>query len=155
MVNFLKMIFIVLICLTTVSCGSKKKIDDSSYTEDGVKNPLQTEFTTVAGDRVFFSFDSSKITSEGQETLVKQAAWLKEHPNMSVTVAGHCDTRGTAEYNLALGEKRGHAIRMALVKLGIEESRITVISYGKERPDVEGDTEEVHAKNRRGVTLLN
>jgi peptidoglycan-associated lipoprotein len=107
------------------------------------------------GDRVFFDFDKSDIKPEGQQTLEKQSAWLKKYPNVTVTVEGHCDDRGTREYNLALGERRAAAVKKALVALGIPANRISTISYGKERPAVVGDNEAAWAQNRRGVTVVN
>jgi peptidoglycan-associated lipoprotein len=112
------------------------------------------EFIQV-GDRVFFDFDKSVIKPEGQTTLQHQADWLKRYPNFAITIEGHCDERGTREYNLALGERRATAVRNALVALGIPASRIKTISYGKERPAVLGSNEAAWAQNRRGVTVLN
>lgn len=113
------------------------------------------EFVQVVGDRVFFDFDKSVIKAEGQTTLQRQADWLKKYPNYSITIEGHCDDRGTREYNLALGERRATAVRNALVALGIPANRMKTISYGKERPAVLGDNEAAWAQNRRGVTVLN
>ena len=107
------------------------------------------------GDRVFFDFDKSDIKAEGQTVLSRQADWLKRYPNVTVTVEGHCDERGTREYNLALGERRANAVRRALVALGIPQNRIQTISYGKERPAVVGSNEAAWAQNRRGVTVIN
>ncbi len=104
-------------------------------------------------DRVFFAFDSSVIDSAGQGTLQKQADYLKEHSNLNVTIEGHCDERGTREYNLALGERRANAAKNYLVSLGVPASRIQTISYGKERPAVIGDDESAWAQNRRAVTV--
>jgi peptidoglycan-associated lipoprotein len=104
-------------------------------------------------DRIFFDFDSSTITAEGQDTLQKQANYLKEHSDVAVTVEGHCDERGTREYNLALGERRASASKNYLVSLGVEASRIQTISYGKERPAVIGDDESAWSQNRRAVTV--
>ena len=112
------------------------------------------EFIQV-GDRVFFDFDKSVIKAEGQTTLQRQAEWLKRYPNFAITIEGHCDERGTREYNLALGERRATAVRNALVALGIPAARIKTISYGKERPAVLGSNEAAWAQNRRGVTVLN
>lgn len=113
------------------------------------------DFVQNVGDRVFFDFDKSDIKPEGQKTLEHQAAWLKKYPNTTVTVEGHCDDRGTREYNLALGERRANAVKKALVALGIAPNRISTISYGKERPAVVGDNEAAWAQNRRGVTVVN
>jgi peptidoglycan-associated lipoprotein len=112
------------------------------------------DLTQNVGDRVFFAFDSSSLSSEAQQTLQRQAAWLKQYPNVSVTVEGHCDERGTREYNLALGERRANAAKKYLASEGIAASRISTISYGKERPAVIGDNEDAWSKNRRAVTVL-
>jgi peptidoglycan-associated lipoprotein len=113
------------------------------------------DFIQNVGDRVFFDFDKSVIKPEGQQTLQRQAQWLQKYPNVTVTIEGHCDDRGTREYNLALGERRATAVRNALVALGVSANRIKTISYGKERPAVLGDNEAAWAQNRRGVTVIN
>jgi peptidoglycan-associated lipoprotein len=115
----------------------------------------QQDLAQTAGDRVFFEFDRSDITSEAQETLQRQAAWLQRYPNVSVTIEGHCDERGTREYNLALGERRANAAKQVLVAAGIPASRISTISYGKDRPLVPGSTEEAWAQNRVAITTVN
>lgn len=107
-----------------------------------------------ASDRVFFDFDSSVLSSAAQKTLDKQAKWLKGHSNVDVTVEGHCDERGTREYNLALGDRRANAVKSYLVSSGVGSNRISVISYGKERPAVSGSNYDAWAENRRGVTVL-
>ena len=115
----------------------------------------QQDLEASAGDRVFFAFDRSDITPEARETLARQAEWLRRYPNVSATIEGHCDERGTREYNLALGERRAQAVKNVLVALGIPASRISTISYGKERPAVVGSSEEAYAQNRRAVTTVN
>ena len=111
------------------------------------------DFITI-GDRVFFGFDKSNLNSDAQSTLAKQAAWLIKYPQVTIQVEGHADERGTREYNLALGERRANSVREYLISLGVSENRITTISYGKERPAVEGSNEEAWAQNRRGVTRV-
>ncbi len=113
------------------------------------------DFVQNVGDRVFFELDRSDITPEGQEVLRKQADWLKRYQNVTVTVEGHCDDRGTREYNLALGNRRAAAVKRMLVSLGVAGNRVAVISYGKERPIVVGDNEQAWAQNRVGITVIN
>ncbi len=113
------------------------------------------DFVVNVGDRVFFAFDKSELTTEARTTLEKQAFWLRKYPKTTVTIEGHADERGTREYNLALGERRAAAARDYLVTLGVDPSRIATISYGKERPAVLGSNEEAWAQNRRAVTVIN
>jgi len=108
-----------------------------------------------AGDRIYFAFDRSDITAESRQVLLRQAALLNQNPSWTVTIEGHCDERGTVEYNLGLGERRANATKQALVALGVAAGRITVISYGKERPAVPGHDEQAWAQNRRAVTVAN
>jgi len=115
----------------------------------------QQDLQATAGDRVFFAYDRADISPEAQQILTRQAEWLRRYPNTSITIEGHCDERGTREYNLALGERRAQAAKNVLVALGIPASRITTISYGKERPAVPGSSEEAYAQNRRAVTTIN
>jgi peptidoglycan-associated lipoprotein len=115
----------------------------------------QQDLAQTAGDRVFFEFDRSDVTPEAQQTLQRQAEWLQHYPNVSVTIEGHCDERGTREYNLALGERRANAAKQVLVAAGIPSSRISTISYGKDRPVVPGSNEEAWAQNRVAITTVN
>jgi peptidoglycan-associated lipoprotein len=115
----------------------------------------QQDLEASAGDRVFFAFDRADISPEARQILARQADWLRRYPNVTVTIEGHCDERGTREYNLALGERRAQAVKNVLVASGISASRISTISYGKERPAVVGSAEESYAQNRRAVTVVN
>ena len=108
----------------------------------------------VTSDRVFFAFDSSALSDNAVEVLNTQVKWLKDHKKVNVIVQGYCDERGTREYNLALGERRANAVKQYLVSQGIAADRISVISYGKERPAVLGNNEAAWAQNRRAVTVV-
>ena len=112
------------------------------------------DFRQNVGDRVFFDTDMSNIREDGRQTLNRQAEWLKKYTNYPITIEGHCDERGTREYNLALGERRANAARQYLIAQGIPAARIKTISYGKERPDPVGSDEAAWARNRRAVTEL-
>ena len=115
----------------------------------------QQDLASTAGDRVFFAYDQADIPAEGQQTLQRQAQWLRRYPNVSVTIEGHCDERGTREYNLALGERRAQAVKNVLVASGIPAGRVSTISYGKERPEIPHSDDQSYAQNRRGVTTVN
>ena len=130
-------------------CGSKNA---SRYS--GMDNVYVDEFQENIGDRIFFDLASCTVNNMGHMTLKMQAKWLNSHPDMSLIIEGHCDERGTREFNIALGERRAYAVKMALIKYGVDEERIETISYGKERPAVIGDDESSWSKNRRAVTTL-
>ena len=112
------------------------------------------DFLDKVGDRIFFAFDKYNLKEDARGTLEKQAAWLKKWPAVTITVEGHCDERGTREYNLALGERRANSVKDYLVALGVNPSRIKTISYGKERPVALGSNDAAWAQNRRGVTTI-
>lgn len=120
----------------------------------GVDHALVRDFETNAGDRVHFAYDRSDLTKEAHATIHRQAEWLKAHPSIRVSVQGHCDERGTREYNLALGERRAAAAKKGLEAHGIHADRLETVSYGKERPAVLGNDEAAYAKNRRAVSVL-
>ena len=105
------------------------------------------------GDRVFFALDSAVLDADARRTLERQAEWLRLFPDNSLIIEGHCDERGTREYNLALGERRANAVREYLITQGIAPSRLTTISYGKERPYALDHNEEAWALNRRAVSV--
>ena len=115
----------------------------------------QEDLVVNVGDRVFFDYDRYELKPEARAQLEKQAAWLRNFPQVTVTVEGHCDERGTREYNLALGERRADSARNYLIALGVDANRIRVISYGKERPAMVGSDETSWAQNRRAVTVVN
>ena len=134
----------------------------SSTTEQQAAAPATTtvtpgsvaDFRQNVGDRVFFDTDMSNIREDGRQTLNRQAEWLKKYTNYPITIEGHCDERGTREYNLALGERRANAARQYLIAQGIPAARVKTISYGKERPEAVGSDEGAWARNRVGITAL-
>src|SRR6185312_5045435 len=146
-------------CATAPETGANNAgagaVTPPSTNATSVRPGSQQDLAQTAGDRVYFAFDKSDISPEAKQILEKQAEWLKKYPNVTVTVEGHCDERGTREYNLALGERRANAVKNVLVALGISPNRIKTISYGKERPAVVGSNEAAWAQNRRGVTTVN
>jgi peptidoglycan-associated lipoprotein len=113
-----------------------------------------TERAGFENEDIFYAYDSSALTTQAQDTLRKKAAFLKTNPSVKVTIEGHCDERGTNEYNLALGEARARTAKAFLVDLGIPAARMATISYGEERPAVRGTTEEAWSKNRRAHFVI-
>lgn len=113
------------------------------------------DFKANVKDRVFFAFNKKNLTDESIRTLESQAAWFKTYPQTTAVVEGHADARGTREYNLALGKHRAHAAQKELNKLGVAGDRLKAVSYGKDRPFAQGDTEEAYAQNRVAVTVVN
>jgi peptidoglycan-associated lipoprotein len=112
------------------------------------------DFRVSVGDRVFFGYDRFDLTPESRSVLERQAAWLRQYPNVRVLVAGNCDERGTREYNLALGARRAAAARDYLVSLGIPADRVETVSYGKERPLDPRANEEAWSVNRNSHTQI-
>src|SRR5688572_19471414 len=113
----------------------------------------QQDLATNVGDRVFFGYDQVDLTAEARATLDRQAQWLKQYGNVSVTIEGHSDERGTREYNLALGDRRAAATKNYLVARGISPNRIATLSYGKERPAIGASGEQAWSQNRRAMTV--
>jgi len=114
----------------------------------------RTERSVFENEDIYFEFDSIRLSPEAQEILAQKAAWLRMNPRARVTIEGHCDNRGTNEYNLALGEGRAQSAQAFLVDLGIEASRMTTLSYGEERPIALGQDEESWARNRRAHFVI-
>ena len=121
---------------------------------DSKQANLQAYLQNEIGDRVYFETDKHNISSSSAFTLESQANWLKSTPGFQLLIEGHCDERGTREYNLALGERRGNAVKEFLESLGVDPGRLSVISYGKERPAAEGSTSEAWSENRRAVLVV-
>ena len=135
------------------STSSSASSSSSGSTVSAPAPGSSEEFITI-GDSVYFNLDDSSIRSSDANTLNDQAAWLKKYPNTTIVVEGHCDERGTREYNLALGERRANAVKEYLVSRGVPASRIKTVSYGKERPAVIGSNESAWKQNRRGVSVV-
>jgi peptidoglycan-associated lipoprotein len=112
------------------------------------------DFKVNVGDTVHFAYNEYNIEDQDKSTLQKQAAWLNKYPAVQITVEGHCDERGTREYNLALGARRANAVKEYLVSLGVSNSRLQTVSYGKERPLCTDSNESCWAQNRRGVSTI-
>ena len=128
------------------SASSSGSITDKATAEEAL---------AAIGNTVYFAYDSSALTVDTEGTLMRQAAFLNANPALTVTIEGHCDERGTREYNLALGERRATAARDFLLAQGVDAARIRTISYGKERPAVAGSNDASWAKNRRAATVIN
>jgi peptidoglycan-associated lipoprotein len=125
-------------------------------TPEGPRPGTQAHFQQVMQGRdvIYFDTDMFNIDAEDQAALNQQANYLRQYPNVRATVEGHCDERGTREYNLALGERRANAAKNYLVSLGVPAERLTTVRYGKERPVALGSNEEAWARNRRAVTIV-
>jgi peptidoglycan-associated lipoprotein len=120
----------------------------------GIVPGSQEDLVANVGDRVFYDFNKSALKADGTATLDKQAAWLAKYAQNNVQIAGNCDERGTEEYNLALGQRRAAAARDYLVAKGVASTRITTISYGKDRPTALGSNEAAWAQNRNAITSV-
>ena len=129
-------------------------VSESASASAAIEPGSQEDLIINVGDRVFFAYDSAELDADAQELLQYQAAWFKEHNITSVTIEGHCDERGTREYNLALGEKRAQAVKNYLNGLAVFPV-INTLSYGKERPAVVGSNDGAWSQNRRSVTKVN
>lgn len=151
--------------MAVAGCAKKEKPQDlppppvgaEGNTGAGQSGPAagsQGDFVaSVTADRIYFDTDKSEIDSEDQTILASQAQWLARYPAVRVTVEGHADERGTRDYNIALGARRANAAKNGLAALGVDPSRISTVSYGKERPEALGSTEADWARNRRAVTV--
>ncbi|MBI3793366.1 MAG: peptidoglycan-associated lipoprotein Pal [Nitrospinae bacterium] len=129
----------------------QERIDAEKVKEEEARKAAESTPAAVVGklESIHFDFDKSDIKSDDGKILAKNAEVLKAHPSVNVVIEGHCDERGTAEYNLALGERRASSAKKYLVSLGVEETKLGTISYGEEKPLDEGHNETAWAKNRR------
>lgn len=165
MARLTTMLVVATALLSTAAC--QKKRPDTLPPAPTDQGPAPTDQTggvvpgsaedfkrSVTSDTVHFALDAYDIDSESRAILDSQAQWLAQYPNVRVTLEGHCDERGTREYNLALGDRRANAAKNYLVSRGVSPARITTISYGKERPLAMGSDEGSWAQNRRAVTIV-
>jgi peptidoglycan-associated lipoprotein len=132
----------------------EEELGEESLSEKMAAERTESAKTIFENQDIQFEFDSIRLTPVAQEILTKKAAWLRANPKAKVTIEGHCDSRGTNEYNLALGEGRAQSAKAFLVDLGIDPSRLNTISYGEERPIDRAQTEEAWAKNRRAHFVI-
>lgn len=156
-----KKLLCLMAALVLVSACDTTGTDDGAGNANGANGQkgaarpgTQEDLVVNVGDRVFFGFDKSDLSTEAQATLDRQATWLKKYGTAKITLEGHSDERGTREYNLALGERRATAAKNYLVAAGIAANRVNTVSYGKERPAVVGSNEAAWAQNRRAVTVV-
>ena len=155
------MLFVIPGLMFSVSCQKKlvdatpepvveeEVVEEVVVEEEVVVVPVARIPDAVMQEDIYFEFDKSTLTPAAQDNLMRKAEWLRENPDTMVTIGGHCDDRGTNEYNLALGDRRAESAKAFLVDLGIDASRLTTISYGEERPVDPRNNEEAWAKNRR------
>ena len=151
--NLRKFLVVVLAGIALTSCATQGKKGSQLSGDVYTGNETVEYLATGVKDRVFFATNKSTLTTASRDTLRKQAAWMRKKSDVSVVLEGHADERGTREYNLALGERRANAVKDYLMTYGISGSRISVISYGKERPVNSGSTPLAWSQNRRSVTV--
>ena len=153
MIDLKKVLVVILASVALTACATLGK-KAGMMTSDVYTGSDTVEYlASGVKDRVFFATNKSTLTTASRDTLRKQAAWMRKKSKVSVTVEGHADERGTREYNLALGERRANAVKDYLMTYGISGSRISVISYGKERPVNSGSSPLAWSQNRRSVTV--
>ena len=152
---FIKNIFIVIFATLMLSACATKTATLPSQLQGDVYTGTDTVEYLAKGvpDRVFFATNESVLTTASRDTLRKQAAWMRSNDSLSFTIEGHADERGTREYNLALGERRANAAKDYLMTYGVSGNRLSVISYGKERPVNSGSNPLAWSQNRRSVTV--
>ena len=149
--NLKNLILVMFAVFALSACSTAKKGEVSGDVYTGTET---VEYLAKGvPDRVFFATNKSSLTTASRETLRKQAAWLRKNSNVTIVLEGHADERGTREYNLALGERRANAAKDYLMTYGISSDRISVLSYGKERPVDSGSNPLAWSKNRRSVTV--
>ena len=152
--NFKKILLVAFASLALTACATQKKAGTGQMQSDVYTGTDTVEYlATGVKDRVFFATNKSTLTTASRDTLRKQAAWMRKKKDLTFTIEGHADERGTREYNLALGERRANAVKDYLMTYGISGNRLSVISYGKERPVNSGSNPLAWSQNRRSVTV--
>ena len=146
---------VIMASLILTACATTKKVETTGQMQGDVYTGTDTVEYLASGvpDRVFFATNESILTTRSRDTLRKQATWLRANSDITVVLEGHADERGTREYNLALGERRANAAKDYLMTYGVSSNRISVISYGKERPVNSGSNPLAWSQNRRSVTV--
>ena len=146
---------VIVACIALSACATQKKVDSTGQMQGDVYTGTDTVKYLASGvpDRVFFATNESVLTTASRDTLRKQAAWMRKNSELTFVIEGHADERGTREYNLALGERRANAAKDYLMTYGVAGNRLSVISYGKERPVDSGSNPLSWSKNRRSVTV--
>lgn len=159
---------VAVLVLALGACASKQKSEDTASGSNSAETQgaPQIESTPMNFDAagsdsgkidglqtIYFDYDKSNLTATAKSGIKGNVAWMKSHAGSKMQIEGHCDARGSIEYNLSLGERRAQAVKAYMVSLGIPGNRLSVISYGKEKPIATGDTEEAYAKNRRANFL--
>jgi len=134
---------------TQEEIAKQRSLDEKRYQEEAAKRKIIAAKNLFMNEDIYFDFDKYNLKPEAQKVLKRKAEWLRNNPGESIIIEGHCDERGTNEYNLALGDKRAQNAKNFLIDLGIAESRLTTISYGEERPADPRKTRKAYAKNRR------
>ena len=153
-VSLRKIILVAIASLALTACATQTKVSKGMMQSDVYTGTDTVEYlATGVKDRVFFATNKSTLTTASRDTLRKQAAWMRKKKDLTFTIEGHADERGTREYNLALGERRANAAKDYLMTYGISGSRLSVISYGKERPVNSGSDPLAWSQNRRAVTV--
>jgi peptidoglycan-associated lipoprotein len=151
--NLRKIILVVSAGLVLTACASTSKKSGKMQGDVYTGNETVEYLATGVKDRVFFATNKSVLTTAARDTLRKQAAWMRKNKKVTVTIEGHADERGTREYNLAIGERRANSVKDYLMTYGISGNRLSVISYGKERPVNSGSNPLAWSQNRRSVTV--
>lgn len=148
----------LLLALSTSCTDDKKKpaepVAASASSTETPASPSSASSAELSTAPIYFGFDDYTLSPEAQSTLTAMAEAMKANKSAVVQVEGHCDERGTVEYNLALGERRAQSVKNFLAQLGVEGARLSTISYGEEKPVVQGHTEEAWAKNRRAEFVV-